>query len=154
MKQNNLAPVPGSKKSRKRIGRGDGSGHGTYSGRGVKGQKSRAGFSMRPGFEGGQLPLIKRLPRKRGFTNIFRTEYSVVNAEKLNVFESGSEVTPAGLASAGLVKSLSKPVKILAVGEINHPLTVKAHKFSAAARAKIEAAGGTAEEVEYASAAD
>ncbi len=154
MRQNELSPVPGSKRARKRVGRGDGSGHGTYSGRGVKGQKSRSGFSMRPGFEGGQLPLIKRLPRKRGFTNIFRTEYSVVNMSKLNAFESGTEVTPESLIAAGLIKSLRYPVKILADGEINHPLTVKAHKFSAAARAKIEAAGGAAEEVEYASAPD
>ena len=154
MRQDELSPVPGSKRERKRVGRGDGSGHGTYSGRGVKGQKSRSGFRMRPGFEGGQLPLIKRLPRKRGFTNIFRTEYSIVNMSKLNAFESGSEVTPESLVSAGLVKSLRHPVKILAEGDINHPLTIKAHKFSAAARAKIEAAGGTAEEVEYASASD
>jgi large subunit ribosomal protein L15 len=154
MRQDELAPAPGSTKNRKRVGRGDGSGHGTYSGRGVKGQKSRAGFKMRPGFEGGQLPLIKRLPRKRGFTNIFKTGYSVVNTEKLNMFESGSEVTPESLAAAGLVKTLALPVKILAAGEIDRPLTIRVHKFSAAARAKIEAAGGKAEEVEYASAAD
>ena len=151
MRQDELSPVPGSKKNRKRVGRGNASGHGTYSGRGVKGQKSRAGFKMRPGFEGGQLPLIKRLPRTRGFTNIFRTEYSVVNMGKLDSFESGSEVTPESLVAAGLVKNLKNPVKVLADGEITHPLTVKAHKFSAAARAKIEAAGGTAEEVTYAS---
>jgi large subunit ribosomal protein L15 len=102
---------------------------------------------MRPGFEGGQLPLIKRLPRKRGFVNIFRTEYSSVNINKLNTFESGSEVTPEKLVAAGIVKSLRQPIKILAVGDINHPLVVKANKFSAAARAKIEAAGGKAEEV-------
>jgi large subunit ribosomal protein L15 len=151
MKQNELAPPPGAKKNRKRVGRGDGSGHGTYSGRGVKGQKSRAGYKMNPGFEGGQLPLIQRLPRKRGFYNKFRTEYSVVNIERLNMFESGSEVTPEKLVSTGLVKSLRYPVKILAEGDINHPLSVRAHKFSAAAKAKIEAAGGTAEKVEYAS---
>ena len=154
MRQDELSPAPGSRKSRKRVGRGDGSGHGTYSGRGVKGQKSRAGFKMRPGFEGGQLPLIKRLPRKRGFTNIFRTEYSIVNTNKLDIFESGSEVTPEGLVAAGLVKSLRRPVKILAGGDISHPLSVKAHKVSAAARAKIEAAGGSVEEVSYASTPD
>jgi large subunit ribosomal protein L15 len=154
MRQNELSPAPGSKKNRKRVGRGDGSGHGTYSGRGVKGQKSRAGFKMRPGFEGGQLPLIKRLPRKRGFTNIFRTEYSIVNMDKLNTFESGSEITPESLLAAGIVKSLRNPVKILANGEIDRPVSVKAHKFSAAAKAKIEAAGGSAEEVVYASKAD
>ena len=151
MRQNELSPAPGSKKSRKRVGRGDASGHGTYSGRGVKGQKSRAGYKMKPGFEGGQLPLIKRLPRKRGFVNIFRIEYSVININKLSVFESGSEVTPEILVAAGLVKSLRQPVKILADGEINHPLIVKAHKFSATAKAKIEAAGGSVEGVGYAS---
>ena len=150
MRQDNLSPIPGSKRARKRVGRGDGSGHGTYSGRGSKGQKSRSGYKMRPGFEGGQLPLIKRLPRKRGFVNIFRTEYSIVNIDKLNVFESGSEVTPEKLVAAGLVKSLRQPIKVLANGDINYPFVVKANKFSAAAKAKIEAAGGTAEEVEYA----
>ena len=150
VRQDKLSPAPGSKKGRKRVGRGDGSGHGTYSGRGCKGQKSRAGYKMRPGFEGGQLPLIKRLPRKRGFTNIFRTEYSIVNINKLNIFEPGSEVTPERLVAAGLVKSLRHPIKILAEGNINHPLVVKANKFSAAAKAKIEAAGGKVEEVGYA----
>jgi large subunit ribosomal protein L15 len=142
-----LSPAPGAKKQRKRVGRGDGSGHGTYSGRGCKGQKSRAGNKMRPGFEGGQLPLIKRLPQKRGFTNIFKTAYSAVNIGQLDVFEAGSEVTPEKLASAGIVKSLNRPIKILAAGEISHPLVVKANRFSAAAKAKIEAAGGKAEEV-------
>jgi len=151
MVQNELSPAPGSKKSRKRVGRGDGSGHGTYSGRGVKGQKSRSGYKTKRGFEGGQLPLVKRLPKKRGFVNIFRTEYSVVNLNKLNMFESGSEVTPERLVAAGLVKSLRHPVKILSEGDINHPLLVKAHRFSAAAKAKIEAAGGRVEEVVHAS---
>ncbi len=150
MRQHELSPAPGSKKSRKRVGRGNGSGHGTYSGRGCKGQKSRAGYKMRPGFEGGQLPLIKRLPRKRGFVNIFRTEYTSVNIDKLNIFESGSEVTPEKLVAARVIKSLRHPVKILAMGDITHPLVVKANKFSAAAKAKIEAAGGKAEEVEHA----
>ena len=148
MRQDELSPALGSKKSRKRVGRGDGSGHGTYSGRGCKGQKSRSGAKMGRGFEGGQLPLIKRLPQKRGFVNIFRTEYSVVNIGKLNMFEAGSEVTPERLVAAGVVKSLRHPIKILGDGEINYPLLVKANKFSAAAKAKIEAAGGTAEEVE------
>jgi large subunit ribosomal protein L15 len=151
MKLNELSPAAGSRKNKKRVGRGNGSGHGTFSGRGCKGQKARAGFKMRPGFEGGQLPLIKRLPRKRGFTNIFRTGYSIVNMSKLNVFESGTEVTPEKLLSAGLVKSLRQPVKILAAGDISHPLVVKAHKFSTAAKAKIEAVGGSVEEVVYAS---
>jgi large subunit ribosomal protein L15 len=142
-----LSPAPGAKKKRKRVGRGDGSGHGTYSGRGCKGQKSRSGNKMRPGFEGGQLPLIKRLPQKRGFTNIFKTQYSTVNIGQLSVFESGSEVTPEKLLASGIVKSLKRPIKILAVGEMAHPLVIKANKFSAAAKAKIEAAGGKAEEV-------
>jgi len=148
-----ISASPGSRKARKRVGRGDGSGHGTYSGRGCKGQKSRAGYRMKPGFEGGQLPLIKRLPRKRGFTNIFRIEYSVVNLARLNVFEPESEVDPEKLVTAGIVKSLRRPVKVLGEGDIDRPLSVKAHKFSAAARAKIEAAGGTVEEVANAGAA-
>ena len=151
MRLETISPSPGSRKARKRVGRGDGSGHGTYSGRGCKGQKSRAGYRMKPGFEGGQLPLIKRLPRKRGFTNIFRIEYSVVNLTRLNVFEPGSEVDLEKLITAGIVKSLRRPVKILGEGDIDRPLSVKAHKFSAAARTKIEAAGGTVEEVVNAS---
>jgi large subunit ribosomal protein L15 len=147
VKQNELSPAPGSKKDRKRVGRGDSSGHGTYSGRGQKGQKARAGGKMRPGFEGGQLPLIKRLPKKRGFFNLFRTEYSVVNLSSLNAFEAGSEITLQSLRNAGLVKSTRKPLKVLAGGELNRALTVKAHKFSAAAKTKIENAGGKAEEV-------
>jgi len=150
VRQDELSPAPGAKKNRKRVGRGNGSGHGTYSGRGCKGQKSRSGGRTTRGFEGGQLPLIRRLPRKRGFFNIFRTEYSVVNLDKLNVFEAGSEVTPEKLVAAGLVKSLRYPIKILAVGDIAHPLVVKADRFSAAAKAKIEAAGGTGEEVGHA----
>ena len=110
MRQDTLSPAPGSKRARKRVGRGDGSGHGTYSGRGSKGQKSRAGYRIRPGFEGGQLPLIKRLPRKRGFVNIFRTEYTVVNIDRLNIFEPDSEVTPEKLVAAGIVKSLPSTV--------------------------------------------
>ena len=154
MRQDELSPAPGSKRSRKRVGRGDGSGHGTYSGRGCKGQKSRAGYKMRPGFEGGQLPLIKRLPRKRGFVKISRKEYSIVNTGKLNVFEAGSEVTPEGLVAAGIIKTLRHPIKILAEGDISHPLSVRANKFSAAAKAKIEAAGGKVEEVGYAAEAN
>ena len=154
MRQDELSPPSGSKKARKRVGRGDGSGYGTYSGRGCKGQKSRAGYKMKRGFEGGQLPLIQRLPRKRGFTNIFRTEYTAVNIEKLKFFKSGSEVTPEKLVSTGIVKSLRYPIKILAEGDIDYPLSVKANKFSAAAKAKIEAAGGKVEEIERATKAD
>jgi large subunit ribosomal protein L15 len=147
VRQDNIAPAPGARHAAKRVGRGNGSGHGTYSGRGCKGQKARAGNNkVRPGFEGGQLPLIKRLPRKRGFTNIFRTEYCTVNAGALNVFDSGSEVTPETMLAAGIIKSLKMPVKVLGEGEIDRPLTVKAHKFSASAKAKIEAAGGAIEE--------
>jgi len=109
---------------------------------------------MRPGFEGGQLPLIKRLPQKRGFVNIFRTEYTIVNLDKLNIFESGSEVTPEKLVAMGIVKSLRYPIKILADGDINRPLVIKANKFSAVAKAKIEAAGGQVEEVGHAAETD
>ena len=154
MRQDELSPAPGSRKNRKKVGRGNGSGHGTYSGRGCNGQKSRAGYKIRPGFEGGQLPLIKRLPRKRGFFNIFRVQYTAVNIDKLNIFESGSEVTPEKLVASGIVKSLRYPIKILAEGNITYPLSIKANKFSAAAKAKIEAAGGKAEEIEHAAKAD
>jgi large subunit ribosomal protein L15 len=154
MKLNDLSPALGASKNKKRVGRGNGSGHGTYSGKGCKGQKARAGYKMRPGFEGGQLPLIKRLPRQRGFTNNFRIPYSVVNMDKLNVFESGEEVTPEKLLAAGLIKSLRLPIKILAAGDIGHPLAVKAHKFSIAAKSKIEAVGGSVEEVTYAAEPD
>jgi len=151
LRQNSIAPAPGSRKDRKRVGRGTGSGHGTYSGRGCKGQKARAGNNkMRPGFEGGQLPLIKRLPRKRGFTNIFRVEYSTVSVGALNAFESGTEVTLELMLAAGLIKSPTSPIKILGDGDIDRPLTIKAQKFSASAKAKIEAAGGKAEEGEHA----
>ena len=143
--QHTLNPAPGAKRSRKRVGRGDGSGHGTYSGRGLKGQKSRSGPGIHVGFEGGQLPIIKRLPRKRGFINIFRDEYTVVNVGRLNVFAADTEVTPQALLEIGLIKSVKKPVKILGDGEIDRSLVVKASKFSATAKAKIEAAGGRAE---------
>ena len=155
VRQNSIAPAAGSRHVSKRVGRGNGSGHGTYSGRGCKGQKARAGNNkVRPGFEGGQLPLIKRLPRKRGFTNIFRTEYNAVNTDALNIFESGSEVTPETMLAAGIIKSLKNPVKVLGDGDIDRPLTVRAHKFSASAKAKIEAAGGIVEEVAHAAKAE
>lgn len=147
MKQHELKPAQGSKHSRKRIGRGDGSGHGTYACRGLKGQKSRSGPGISLRFEGGQTPLVKRLPGKRGFTNIFKTEYAIVNLQRLNVFENESEVTPEKLLDAGLVSSLSKPIKILGNGELQRPLVVKANKFSQTAKSKIEAAGGRAEEI-------
>jgi len=147
MKQNELKPPAGSKRNRKRVGRGDGTGHGSYSGRGVKGQKARSGGGVRLGFEGGQLPIVKRLPRRRGFTNIFKTEYSIVNLGKLGVFAPGSKVGPQELLEAGLVKSVRRPIKILSDGEINQPLVVKADKISGAAQRKIVAAGGSIEEI-------
>jgi len=142
MRLNELSPAEGSTHSSRRVGRGDGSGRGTYSGRGMKGQKAH-GKGVRPGFEGGQLPLIKRLPRKRGFTNIFRTEYNVVNVGALNVFPDGSEVTPVEMMKAGLVRSLSKPTKVLGRGDLEKNLIVEAQRFSAAAEEKIKAAQGT-----------
>ena len=154
MRQHELSPAPDSKKNKKRVGRGDGSGRGTYCGKGCKGQKSRSGNKVRPGFEGGQLPLIKRMPRKRGFTNTFRKEYNIINIDQLTTFEADSQVTPEGLYKAGLVKSMDRPVKILAGGEIKIPLKVKADKFSKEAKQKIEAAGGTIEEMVNAAEAD
>ncbi|MDP2949802.1 MAG: 50S ribosomal protein L15, partial [Chloroflexota bacterium] len=152
MEAHELRPPKGSRHKRKRVGRGDASGHGTYSGRGSKGQKSRSGGGPRLGFEGGQTPLIKRLPHRRGFTNIFRVEYAAVNVKQLERFEVGTEVTPQLLREAGIVKTARQPVKILGDGEISKALTVRAHKFSATAREKIEAAGGSVEEVAHASA--
>jgi large subunit ribosomal protein L15 len=147
MQQNELFPAPGSKKNRKRVGRGNGSGHGTFSGRGIKGQKSRSGVQIQRGFEGGQLPIIKRLPRKRGFHNPFRVAYSPVNLSALNAFAAGTEITPEMLYVAGYIDTLTRPVKILADGEITNAVTIKANKFSVAAKAKIEAAGGKVEEI-------
>ncbi len=142
-----LKPPKGSKQARKRIGRGNASGHGTYSGRGLKGQKSRAGRKPKLGFEGGQTRLIKRLPRRRGFTNIFRKEYSAVNLRDLERFEAGTEVTLELLKQSRVVRSLRRPVKVLAIGDLTKALTVKVHKFSTAAKEKIEAAGGSAQEI-------
>ncbi|MDH3522709.1 MAG: 50S ribosomal protein L15 [Acidobacteriota bacterium] len=141
MKLHDLSPAPGSKNRRKRVGRGPGSGLGKTAGRGHKGQRSRSGFSQRFGFEGGQMPLVRRVP-KRGFTNIFRVEYSVVNLERLAEFDG--EVTPQALVERGLARA-NRPVKILGDGEIAKALDVSAHKFSRSARAKIEAAGGSCE---------
>jgi large subunit ribosomal protein L15 len=154
MRLDTLSPAQGSRKDRKRVGRGDGSNKGSFSGRGCKGQKSRSGHRMKPGFEGGQLPIIKRLPSQRGFTNIFKTEYALVNLSDLADFAAGSTITIQELAKAGIVKSSQKPLKVLGGGEIKQALTIKAHKFSASARAKIEAAGGKAEEVGDAPEAD
>ena len=147
MKQNELIPTFGSNHHRKRVGRGNASGHGTFCGRGIKGQKSRTGSGPRLGFEGGQLALINRLPSKRGFTNIFRIEYDVVNVGSLNVFEAGAQVTRESLAGKGLLKSVKRPVKILGTGEIDRSLQVRVDKFSATAKSKIEIMGGTITEV-------
>lgn len=143
MKLHDLSPAEGSKKNRKRVGRGPGSGQGKTAGRGEKGQKSRSGFSRRAGFEGGQMPLVRRVP-KRGFTNIFRTEYSVVNLGQLAGLEG--EVGPELLVERGLARR-GRPVKVLADGDAPQGIKLAAHRFSAAARAKIEAAGGSCEEL-------
>lgn len=147
MKQNELVLPTGAKHSKKRVGRGCGSGHGNTACRGNKGQKSRAGFKMRPGFEGGQNPLTKRLPKLRGFNNIFRKEYTTLNVARLNCFESGSEVAPQQLLAQGIVRSLKYPIKILGDGVLEKTLTVKASKFTKSAKDKIEAAGGKVEEI-------
>ena len=147
MMEHQVAPSPGARRGRKRLGRGDASGHGSYSGRGMKGQKSRSGRGVRPGFEGGQLPLIKGLPMRRGFTNIFKKQYHLVKVEELNRFPSDSEVLPESLVRAGILRSIKYPVKILGNGEITVPLRVHAHKFTDSAREKIEAAGGRAEAI-------
>jgi len=143
MKLHELSPAEGSKKDRKRIGRGPGSGLGKTAGRGAKGQRSRAGYSRRPGFEGGQMPLIRRVP-KRGFTNIFRTEYAVVNLAQLSDIDG--DITPEVLAARGLVRS-GRLVKVLGDGDVDRALSVTAHKFSKSARSKIEKAGGSCEEL-------
>ncbi|MHB1626809.1 MAG: 50S ribosomal protein L15 [Bacilli bacterium] len=145
MKLHELTPAPGSRQTRKRLGRGIGSGLGKTSGRGHKGQNARAGGGVRPGFEGGQTPLFRRLP-KRGFTNApFKKEWSIVNLKDLGRFEAGTVVTPELLKEAGIVKAVRDGVKILALGELSAALTVRAHAFSDAAKAKIETAGGSAE---------
>ena len=147
MKLHELVPNPGSKKGRKRVGRGISAGQGKTAGRGQKGQGARSGGTKRPYFEGGQLPLVRRLPHLRGFNNIWRVEYSPINVERLNGFKTGDEITPERLAAAGLIKSAAEPVKILGGGDLDRALNVKAHKFSASAREKILAAGGTVEEL-------
>ena len=144
MKLHELKPAEGSRQERKRKGRGIGSGNGKTAGKGHKGQNARSGGGVRLGFEGGQTPLFRRLP-KRGFTNINRKEYTVVNLSTLNVFEDGTEVTPALLIEAGVVKKERAGIKILANGKLEKKLTVKAHKFSSAAKDAIEAAGGQTE---------
>ena len=141
----NLKPAEGATRKRKRVGRGPGSGNGKTAGRGHKGQKSRSGYSRRYGFEGGQMPLVRRIP-KRGFTNIFRVGFQVVNLRDLDrLFADGETVTPELLVEKGLIRGGKKPVKVLASGELGKKLTVQAHAFSKNAQATIEAAGGSCE---------
>ena len=146
MELSNLKPKKGARHAKKRVGRGPGSGHGKTAGRGEKGQKSRSGFSRQPGFEGGQMPLHRRLP-KRGFTNIFKKDYAVVNVSDLERFDNGATVDEKSLRKAGLVKGQHDGVKVLGDGKLSKKLTVSATKFSASARKQIEAAGGTCQEM-------
>jgi large subunit ribosomal protein L15 len=144
MELHDLTPKPGARKQRKRVGRGPGSGHGKTAGRGHKGQGSRSGTKRRRNFEGGQMPLVRRVP-KRGFTNIFRREYAIVNVGQLERFPSGSEVTPEVLLAERVIAALHDGVKVLGDGALSRKLVVKAHKFSGKAQQAIEAAGGRCE---------
>ena len=144
MKLHELRAVPGATKAPKRKGRGTATGHGKTAGRGMNGQKSRSGGGVRPGFEGGQMPLYRRIP-KRGFTNIWATEYTVLNVEDLNRFDAGTVVTPELIKEVGMAKQVKDGIKILGNGTLEKNLTVKAHKFSKTAVEKIESAGGKAE---------
>ncbi|KAA0232036.1 MAG: 50S ribosomal protein L15 [Chloroflexi bacterium CFX7] len=143
MNASELRPARGATHAKKRVGRGNSSGHGTYAGKGLKGQKSRSGKNVRLGFEGGQMPIVRRMHTLRGFNNKWRVEFQPVNLSALERFEAGASVTPESLRAAGILKHLREPVKILARGELTKPLTVSAHAFSAAAKERIEAAGGT-----------
>ncbi len=147
MRLHDLHPAPGSTHAKRRVGRGTGSGHGTTAGKGHKGQKARAGGGVKPGFEGGQTPLYRRLPQRRGFRNITRKVYAVINLDDLEQFEAGTEVSVESLMKCGLVKRLKDGVKVLGDGELTKALTVKVHKFSKSAEEKIASAGGTAEVV-------
>src|SRR5881409_1756289 len=147
MELSNLKPKKGARHAKKRVGRGPGSGHGKTAGRGEKGQKSRSGFSRLRGFEGGQMPLHRRLP-KRGFTNIFKKEHAVVNLSDLERFDNGATVDEAALRSAGLVKGRYEGIKVLGNGKLTKKLTVHASKFSETARKQIEAVGGTCQEIQ------
>ncbi|MSQ14742.1 MAG: 50S ribosomal protein L15 [Dehalococcoidia bacterium] len=142
MRLHDLKPAPGSKKQPKRLGQGHGSGTGTYSGRGNKGQKARSGGGVRRGFEGGQLPLIRRMPRKRGFVNLFRVEYQIIKIGQLERFEANAQITPDLLEVIGLIADKKAPIKVLGDGILSKSLTVTADKFSASAAVKIQAAGG------------
>ncbi|MBW1709296.1 MAG: 50S ribosomal protein L15 [Deltaproteobacteria bacterium] len=144
MRLHELKPPAGSRKSRRRVGRGSGSGLGKTCGRGHKGQRSRSGGRGKPGYEGGQMPLQRRLP-KRGFTNIFRKKYSLINLRDLARFEAGSVIGPEGLAAAGLIKKPTDQVKLLGHGKVDSPLTLKVHGVTASAKAAVEAVGGQVE---------
>ena len=146
MKLHELSPAPGSVKKSFRVGRGAGSGNGKTAGKGHKGQNARSGGGVRPGFEGGQMPLQRRVP-KRGFVNIFGTKYATINVEDLNKFEDGTVVTPEAIVKAGLLKKTLDGVKVLGRGEVTKKLTVNVTAFSGTAKSKIEAAGGKAEVV-------
>ena len=146
MKLNELSPAQGSRKAPKRLGRGVGSGTGTTAGRGTKGQNSRSGGGVRPGYEGGQMPIHRRLP-KRGFTNIFRKELAIINIRDRARFESGGVVDEAALVRLGLVRGKRDGIKLLGQGDIGYPLTIKLNRISQSARTKIESAGGTIEVV-------
>jgi large subunit ribosomal protein L15 len=146
MELNNLKPKKGSRHAKKRVGRGPGSGHGKTAGRGEKGQKSRSGYSRMLGFEGGQMPLHRRLP-KRGFTNIFKKDYTVVNLADLERFDNGATVDEAALRQSGLVNGRLHGIKVLGNGELTKKLTIHAARFSKTAREKIEAAGGSCQEI-------
>lgn len=148
MKLHDLRPNKGSKKDRKRVGRGYGSGYGKTSGKGTKGQNARAGGGVPLYHQGGDTPFFRRMPQKPGFKNFNRVEYQEVNLEYLSRFRKGSEVTPQDLREAELINTLSRPVAILGRGELDKPLTIKAHRFSRKAVEKIEKAGGTAEVIE------
>jgi len=147
MKLHELKPAAGARRARKRIGRGPGSGTGKTAGRGHNGQKSRSGYSAKRGFEGGQMPLHRRLP-KRGFVNIFRKEHRIVNIERLNEFDAGAVVGPEAMLAAGLLKKGRQPVKVLGNGELKVALTIQAHNFTASAAKKIEAIGGKIERLD------
>ncbi len=149
MQQHSLKSPQGSKKNRKRVGRGDSSGSGSYSGKGMKGQKSRSGGGVRPGFEGGQLPLIKKLSALRGLNNIFRREFIPINLNTISkLYETDNEISPETLVEKNVLKDTKSPIKILGDGEINFSVKVTAHKFSRSAKDKIIAAGGTIQELE------
>ena len=151
--ENDLRPPAGATHSRTRVGRGNASGTGTYAGKGLKGQKARSGNDLRPGFEGGQMPLIRRMPRKRGFNSRIHIDYTPINVVTLGRrFEANAEVTVESLVTVGLLKDSNEPFKVLAGGELDRALMVRAARVSAAARSKIEAAGGTVEELNAASA--